>query len=41
MESRSRRSPDGALSWPPARNERCWCGSGAKYKKYRGRPSLS
>ena len=20
-------------SWPPARNEVCWCGSGAKYKK--------
>lgn len=19
--------------WPPGRNERCWCGSGAKYKK--------
>jgi hypothetical protein len=19
--------------WPPARNERCWCGSGLKYKK--------
>jgi len=22
-----------ALDWPPARNERCWCGSGQKYKK--------
>ncbi len=22
-----------ALPWPPARNERCWCGSGRKYKK--------
>lgn len=22
-----------AIAWPPARNERCWCGSGAKYKK--------
>ncbi|MFD2468120.1 SEC-C metal-binding domain-containing protein [Amycolatopsis silviterrae] len=31
----------GALSWPPARNEPCWCGSGAKYKKCCGRPSLS
>ncbi|MGH3922605.1 MAG: SEC-C metal-binding domain-containing protein [Pseudonocardiaceae bacterium] len=19
--------------WPPGRNETCWCGSGAKYKK--------
>lgn len=24
--------PD-VLSWPPARNEHCWCGSGHKYKK--------
>jgi hypothetical protein len=23
----------GGLPWPPARNEECWCGSGAKYKK--------
>ncbi|MDY7103733.1 MAG: SEC-C domain-containing protein [Actinomycetota bacterium] len=23
----------GALAWPPARNERCWCGSGTKYKR--------
>jgi tetratricopeptide (TPR) repeat protein len=22
-----------ALDWPPARNDRCWCGSGQKYKK--------
>ncbi|GIF53209.1 SEC-C motif-containing protein [Asanoa ferruginea] len=21
------------VSWPPARNDACWCGSGAKYKK--------
>jgi len=21
------------ISWPPQRNARCWCGSGAKYKK--------
>ena len=21
------------LAWPPARNERCWCGSGRKYKR--------
>lgn len=22
-----------AVGWPPARNDRCWCGSGQKYKK--------
>lgn len=22
-----------AIAWPPARNDRCWCGSGQKYKK--------
>ena len=22
-----------AISWPPGRNEPCWCGSGGKYKK--------
>jgi tetratricopeptide (TPR) repeat protein len=22
-----------AATWPPGRNERCWCGSGGKYKK--------
>jgi uncharacterized protein YecA (UPF0149 family) len=22
-----------AVPWPPARNEPCWCGSGAKYKR--------
>ncbi|GGL95982.1 MULTISPECIES: SEC-C domain-containing protein [Micromonospora] len=22
-----------AVSWPPGRNEPCWCGSGSKYKK--------
>lgn len=24
--------------WPPARNDRCWCGSGLKYKKCCGAP---
>lgn len=24
---------DEALPWPPGRNERCWCGSGRKYKR--------
>jgi hypothetical protein len=23
----------GQISWPPERNEPCWCGSGSKYKK--------
>ncbi|WP_202971162.1 SEC-C metal-binding domain-containing protein [Saccharothrix sp. ALI-22-I] len=27
----------GAIAWPPGRNDRCWCGSGAKYKKCCGR----
>ena len=27
------------LQWPPARNQPCWCGSGAKYKKCCGAPS--
>lgn len=34
-------SDGGVINWPPARNEPCWCGSGAKYKKCCGRPSLS
>jgi tetratricopeptide (TPR) repeat protein len=28
----------GAISWPPARNAPCWCGSAIKYKKCCGRP---
>lgn len=27
----------GAIPWPPGRNERCWCGSGRKYKQCCGR----
>ncbi|MFC8299723.1 SEC-C domain-containing protein [Micromonospora orduensis] len=23
----------GVIAWPPGRNDTCWCGSGAKYKK--------
>jgi len=23
----------GSIPWPPGRNEQCWCGSGAKYKR--------
>lgn len=30
-----------AITWPPARNARCWCGSAAKYKKCCGRPVSS
>lgn len=26
-------APGRVLEWPPGRNDRCWCGSGAKYKK--------
>lgn len=25
--------PDRGRAWPPGRNEPCWCGSGAKYKR--------
>lgn len=28
------------IRWPPARNDRCWCGSGVKYKKCCGRPNI-
>lgn len=27
-----------AITWPPPRNEPCWCGSGVKYKKCCGSP---
>ncbi|MCE7006417.1 SEC-C domain-containing protein [Kibdelosporangium philippinense] len=30
----------GTVSWPPARNAPCWCGSAIKYKKCCGRPHL-
>lgn len=29
------------VAWPPGRNERCWCGSGVKYKKCCGGPVRS
>lgn len=29
----ARRRDPGVLVWPPARNQRCWCGSGRKYKQ--------
>lgn len=30
----------GMVSWPPGRNQPCWCGSGRKYKKCCAAPSL-
>lgn len=30
-----------AITWPPARNASCWCGSTTKYKKCCGRPTPS
>lgn len=27
------RDPARVIAWPPGRNDRCWCGSGRKYKK--------
>ncbi len=30
----------GIVSWPPGRNQPCWCGSGRKYKKCCAAPSL-
>jgi hypothetical protein len=37
-ESRSHHAAEiarlnGAIPWPPARNDPCWCGSGTKYKR--------
>jgi hypothetical protein len=29
----ARRGDPGVMVWPPARNQRCWCGSGRKYKQ--------
>jgi hypothetical protein len=26
-------APAAMTAWPPERNARCWCGSGAKYKR--------
>ncbi len=26
-------APAAMTPWPPQRNARCWCGSGAKYKR--------
>lgn len=32
------RDPSRTVTWPPGRNEPCWCGSGRKYKKCCGAP---
>ena len=29
----ARRRDPGVMAWPPGRNQRCWCGSGRKYKQ--------
>jgi tetratricopeptide (TPR) repeat protein len=29
------------IAWPPARNDRCWCRSGRKYKQCCGHPSIT
>lgn len=34
-------APSERLSWPPSRNDPCWCGSASKYKKCCGRPGLT
>lgn len=31
----------GGTSWPPGRNDGCWCGSGRKYKKCCGAPGFA
>jgi len=28
------------VTWPPGRNDPCWCGSGRKYKKCCGAPGV-
>lgn len=34
----ARTRPEQLISWPPGRNEPCWCGSARKYKKCCGAP---
>lgn len=29
--------PERSVTWPPGRNDACWCGSGSKYKRCCGR----
>lgn len=38
---RARTGADDVVAWPPARNERCWCGSGRKYKQCCGSVRLA
>lgn len=35
------RDPSRTITWPPGRNDPCWCGSGRKYKKCCGTPGVS
>ncbi len=37
---RARTAAPDLIAWPPARNAPCWCGTGRKYKKCCGHPSL-
>lgn len=34
------RDPSRTVTWPPGRNDPCWCGSGRKYKKCCGAPGV-
>ena len=34
------RDPARTITWPPGRNDPCWCGSGRKYKKCCGAPGV-
>jgi len=36
-----RHERDGGIAWPPARNDRCWCGSRNKYKRCCGAIGLA
>jgi hypothetical protein len=37
----SRCEPADAIQWPPGRNQPCWCGSGTKYKRCCGGPTVT
>jgi uncharacterized protein YchJ len=37
---RARTAAPDLIAWPPSRNEPCWCGTGRKYKKCCGHPSV-
>lgn len=39
--ARTRAGADEVIVWPPARNDRCWCRSGRKYKQCCGHPSVT